>query len=1613
MAAPQWVTSTGSLGTAVELKPFDFELAVATGNSRAEFLIVSGSLPPGLILTPTGNIKGYPSGKLSGVPLDVNEEKTFSFVVRCTNDVGELADRTFSITVTGEDPPQPRTAPYANQLLGVFADGTWVELDVTALDTDPGDTLTYRLVGGSLPPGLTLSAQGRITGYAEPVDQFSVTYNFDLNIDDGKIPVIASYNIIVIQSVLITSDTTEIYTDSSLRDSSIPFRAPVLLDRGVDVDTVLDENYYYYRFRSRDFDGDATGFEILPIVRRPTAVSGVQNAALTLDDEISVDGVSVILTGTTGADLAADINRASVSGVHAEVSNGYLLIYTTNSSLELVEVSGTILEDLGLITPPVTEYTLTRNPDDPVDRYLTENLREILPPDITLNTDTGWLYGYIKPITQGEKSHTFWLRVYKKKHEASEIQINADYATTLPFSLINNQTQATLDNLGLDVPYTDFVGKTLVFFQQEALEATYDGLDGTTYTTDPTSVQADGWFDRAQATVTANSGMTTSTIQVGNVSEIQINSVVNGNNIPTGTTVSSINVSLSTVTLSQNVTGTGVFIGDVMTFTSLVPGWTNSTSSTSSSVQNQRAGLWQFAESANAGYYVLNFVQEIQQGTIVYASNFTGTVSDQLRYLEPSVKRLYQLGSNWDPTATVASGSVISTMILDSVAEIEIGATVTGNNIAGGTTVSSINTSLSTVELSAAPTTPGVFVGDVLTFSSSQTEPRYTEYHLINPSSTLWTKRLTVRSSSNYILSWVTDTDLGEVVSGVPSQMAVQAVNQAGGEVQYQFVSKNFKTVNGNFTQSEYITLDDVDNLAINTTVTGTGITGSPLVLSINTDTRTVRLSSPQTVVTNTVLGFAGTDLPRGLRIAANGEIEGRASHQHFVFLDGTTFDHNQTTWDRTFTVNIQAQTFLNDPIQRAITSTKTFMFRVRDYKTQPSSNFYLHFALSDADRTLIARAINNDLIIPDQQVYRTDDHWWGRQAHYRMLLAYGLDVATDAEVMEALAAYHYNKRYIFQDLKWAQSTDSAGNVDYEVIYIDLRDQLTTSTGNTITGTVEVRDLDLAITADTALDTVDTELLDASQDRLLYLYPASLPNMQNRLKVTLSPSNRKFLPSWMTSRQPDNRTLNFVQAIPLVYLKPGTGKLALFKLKQILNINQVNAVVDRYAWDDGMTLNWDKTQSMFLDNQPTTWDEVLVDDSVPIRIVDQVDFAVDAPFCQINGKLARDLQIAGTVDGYRGGLDNKTLVFYKQENFAASEIAEFSLFDGWGRFRPSFDESELVTLTAPVVADTVLTVDSAIRIRTGMFAQGTGIVGSPVVTQVDVLANLITLSLSQTLDAGVQLTFVAEYEENYEGYRVIPGYSELARTQSITALVVGSTVNSVAVVVDDIYLIRLGQVISGDGITVPPTVTNIDSDTRTITMSSPQTLTNAVTLTFTTAGAAATATGAAAAWSSGSAYAQGAIVLYGGQYYVCILTHIAEPVFPSDWFVLLDLPQNQYQRAGIWRMIENESGIITVRYEQPLSYTGAVYDSVTVRSGVRHGGQIVSLVDPETLGAGYTVPGFIDRDSAMTVANGTVFDNRTTEFFDQNTDTYQDLDQGTKYIKFTHSTIIDRGIVDV
>ena len=161
MPAPQWVTSAGSLGTIVESVTASLSV---TAINASTYTLISGSLPLGLTLSPN-------TGLISGIPASVPQLTSYQFVVRATNSYG-ITDRTFSITVDGSD--QPRWVTPAG-FLPVGPEGQmyavnrqYVDYQVKAItDVLPvGQKIRYYIgdLEGELPPGLTLSEDGRLFG---------------------------------------------------------------------------------------------------------------------------------------------------------------------------------------------------------------------------------------------------------------------------------------------------------------------------------------------------------------------------------------------------------------------------------------------------------------------------------------------------------------------------------------------------------------------------------------------------------------------------------------------------------------------------------------------------------------------------------------------------------------------------------------------------------------------------------------------------------------------------------------------------------------------------------------------------------------------------------------------------------------------------------------------------------------------------------------------------------------------------------------------------------------------------------------------------------------------------------------------------------------------------------------------------------------------------------------------------------------------------------------------------------------------------------------------------------------------------------------------------------
>ena len=159
MAHPVWITPTGLLGTFPQLIPMQIQLEAIPEPpaTTVSYKIISGNLPSGLNMTTNGLIYGTPN--------IVSLDNTSIFVVRATDNLNEIRDRTFQLTVTGVDKPQ-FTTPTGTILS--TQDSIWVELPILYSNPISTNPISIRVIQGELPPGLEINSAGLIRGYPEP-----------------------------------------------------------------------------------------------------------------------------------------------------------------------------------------------------------------------------------------------------------------------------------------------------------------------------------------------------------------------------------------------------------------------------------------------------------------------------------------------------------------------------------------------------------------------------------------------------------------------------------------------------------------------------------------------------------------------------------------------------------------------------------------------------------------------------------------------------------------------------------------------------------------------------------------------------------------------------------------------------------------------------------------------------------------------------------------------------------------------------------------------------------------------------------------------------------------------------------------------------------------------------------------------------------------------------------------------------------------------------------------------------------------------------------------------------------------------------------------------------
>ena len=510
MATPVWTTTAVKIASINEQSAFSLQLEANTTDSTAiTYSLIAGSLPSGMSLTSTG--------LLTGTPAEVAKRTLYTFVVRATAG-SAITDRTFTLDVKGADAPAFTTvAGQLNKPLSTVyttdstttcdsilttadvtgnvtvLDGSYIEYDIVATDSDTaaGQNLVYEVVQGSLPPGVTMTTGGKISGVVElaidesygpqggyDFDPFpdysaltpsdggeptnprniydrtviskskSVNYDFIVRVTDGVSSTDRNFNIFVysadywvVSNSNVTIDTTLIGSSFITMDAHTG-RPPVFTTEA-DLGTFKHDNNVLIRIDVSDFDPLQADLEY-------SITKG------SLPTGLSIDINSGEIHGTLARQSAVEVDHTFTVRANRVVATG---LNTFSERQFTMKVVGEI--DIGInFTTPTVIGTLTADipstlsieaSAEATGRVLDYTLKSgTLPTGITLSPH-GHLIGTIDASDFSDSTTAFTFEVtvsdqYQKSATSKEFTVNIDIPhTTVEYGNMTGHATSFID----------------------------------------------------------------------------------------------------------------------------------------------------------------------------------------------------------------------------------------------------------------------------------------------------------------------------------------------------------------------------------------------------------------------------------------------------------------------------------------------------------------------------------------------------------------------------------------------------------------------------------------------------------------------------------------------------------------------------------------------------------------------------------------------------------------------------------------------------------------------------------------------------------------------------------------------------------------------------------------------------------------------------------------------------------------------------------------------------------------------------------------------------------------------------------------------------------------
>ena len=340
---------------------------------------------------------------------------------------------------------------------------------------------------------------------------------------------------------------------------------------------------------------------------------------------------------------------------------------------------------------------------------------------------------------------------------------------------------------------------------------------------------------------------------------------------------------------------------------------------------------------------------------------------------------------------------------------------------------------------------------------------------------------------------------------------------------------------------------------------------------------------------------FVSGTLPPNLTITSNGDISGYVADQ-----PTSSYLEQGSSTDFTFTVQAYS------PQYPTIQSSKTFTVTVYQEFNQPTDILYIKATPSISDRVLLDSLLSDDTLIPEADLYRSSDPFFGKADSVIYEHAYGIYASSIDQYIAAVTTNHYWRNITLGQLKTAVAKNEAGEVIYEVVYSEVVDNLVNPQGVSISNKIYwPRPIDLGLgpwyTSVTDTYTSYVDILGQQYYTSLtpgyarILYPNSLYNMRNKVASSLGQEyNSKLLPQWMTSQQANGDTLGYTQAWVICYTLPGKAEAIKSNIETKwgflrnnifipYTLNTVNFQIDRFTVNKSATYNYDNNLS------PPSW----------------------------------------------------------------------------------------------------------------------------------------------------------------------------------------------------------------------------------------------------------------------------------------------------------------------------------------------------------------------------------------------------------------------------------------